>query len=148
MKQVEIIQRRLRATQSRQKSYVNRCRGPLEFETGDHVFLRVSQTTVVGRALRAKKLIPKFIGLYQILHRKIPIAYELALPPQLERLHNIRDELSVELPAALIENTRVKELRGKSIRLVKVIWDSITGDTTWELEDRMREQFPHLFSNE
>ncbi|XP_027351223.1 uncharacterized protein LOC113862333 [Abrus precatorius] len=43
----------------------------------------------VGRALRAKKLTPKFIGPYQILHRRGPVAYELALPPRLSGLHNV-----------------------------------------------------------
>ena len=39
---VKIIRRRLRATQSRQKSYANSRRRSLEFEVGDHVFLKVS----------------------------------------------------------------------------------------------------------
>jgi len=59
----------------------------LEFEAGDHVFLRVTQTTGVGRALRSRKLYPKFLGPYQISRRIGPIAYEIALPPQLANLH-------------------------------------------------------------
>jgi len=48
---------------------------------GDHVFLRVTQTTSVGRALRSRKLSPKFLDPYQILRRIGPVAYEIALPP-------------------------------------------------------------------
>ena len=38
---VELIQKRLLTAQSRQKSYADRRRQPLEFEMGDHVFLKV-----------------------------------------------------------------------------------------------------------
>ena len=38
---VDLIPKRLLTTQSRQKSYVDRRRRPLEFEVGDHVFLKV-----------------------------------------------------------------------------------------------------------
>jgi len=35
----------------------------LEFAARDHVFLRVSRITGVGRALRSRKLSPKFLAL-------------------------------------------------------------------------------------
>ena len=38
---VNLILKGLLTTQSRQKSYVDRQRRPLEFEMGDHVFLKV-----------------------------------------------------------------------------------------------------------
>ena len=38
---VDLIQKRLLMTQSRKKSYADRRRRPLEFEVGDHVFLKV-----------------------------------------------------------------------------------------------------------
>jgi len=63
---VKTIQERMRATQSRQKSYADKRRRPLEFEAGDHVFLRVTPITGVGRVLKSKKLTPRFIGPYQI----------------------------------------------------------------------------------
>ena len=39
---VRIIREKLLTTQSRQKSYADQRRRPLEFQVGDHVFLRVS----------------------------------------------------------------------------------------------------------
>ena len=39
----------------------------------------------------------------------------------------------------------MKSLRGKEIALVKVQWGTEEGDSTWELEDRMRELYPSLF---
>jgi hypothetical protein len=41
---VHHIQSNLKATKAQQESYANRRRRPLEFEAGDHVYLRVSPT--------------------------------------------------------------------------------------------------------
>ena len=38
---VDLIRKRLLTAQSQKKSYVNRWRRPLEFEVGNHVFLKV-----------------------------------------------------------------------------------------------------------
>ena len=64
---VRVIQDRMRATQSRQKSYADKRRRPLEFEAGDHVFLRVTPTGGIGRALKSKKL-----TLDSSVHIKLP----------------------------------------------------------------------------
>ena len=40
---------------------------------------------------------------------------------------------------------KVKELRGRQIPLVRVIWNQANGDTTWELEEKIRGIYPHLF---
>jgi len=45
----------MRATQSRQKSYADKRRRPLEFEARDHVFLRVTPTASIRRALKSRK---------------------------------------------------------------------------------------------
>lgn len=166
---VKIIQERMKTSQSRQKSYADRRRKPLEFQEGDHVFLRVTPTTGVGRVLKSKKLTPKFIGPYQILRRVGSLAYQIALPPNLTGLHDVfhvsqlrrymadsshviapddvqlKENLSFEVPPMSIGDRSVKYLRGKEIRLVKVIWNQATGDATWEREDKMRELHPTLF---
>ena len=41
-KKIRIIKKKMRATQSRQKAYVDQHRRPLEFLVGDKVFLKVS----------------------------------------------------------------------------------------------------------
>jgi len=64
-----MVRDRMQASQSRQKTYADRRRRPLEFAARDHVFLRVTRTTGVGRALRSKKISPKFLGPYQISKR-------------------------------------------------------------------------------
>ena len=162
------IRDRMRTSQSRQKSYADQGRRPLEFEEGEHVFLRVTPTTGVGRAIKSKKLTPKFIGPYQIIRRIGPVAYQIALPPFLSNLHDVfhvsqlrryisdpshviepdvihlRDDLSFEASPARIMDRKAKQLRNKEIQLVKVVWDQKTGDATWELEEKMKTQYPEL----
>ncbi|MCI57811.1 hypothetical protein A2U01_0079062, partial [Trifolium medium] len=48
---IKMIREKIRASQSRQKSYHDKRKKDLEFQEGDHVFLRVTSTTGVGRAL-------------------------------------------------------------------------------------------------
>jgi len=52
---VELIQERMRIAHSKQYSYQDKTRKDLEFEAGDHVFLRVTPWTGVGRALKSQK---------------------------------------------------------------------------------------------
>jgi len=123
----------MQASQSRQKAYADRKRGPLEFAARDHVFLRVTRTNDVGRAFYLTKLSPKFLGLYQISRRIGSVAYEIALPPQLANLHlvfhvsqlrkyvfdsshwleaedvQIREDLTMEVPPVALEDSKVEE---------------------------------------
>jgi len=57
----------MKASHSRQKSYTDKRRKPWEFAVGEHVFLRVALTKVIGRAIKSRKLTPKFVRPYQIL---------------------------------------------------------------------------------
>jgi len=86
---VKLIQEKMKASQSRQKSYHDKRRKDLKFQEGDHVFLRVTPVTGVGRALKSKKLTPRFIGPYQISERIGTVAYRVGLPPHLSNLHDV-----------------------------------------------------------
>ena len=35
------------------------------------------------------KLSPRFIGSYEVIEKVGPVAYRLALPPELEKIHNV-----------------------------------------------------------
>ena len=78
---VSLIRQNLLMTQSRQKSYADMRREPLEFEVGDHVFLKVMPKRGVVRFGKRGKLLPRFIGPFEILERVGTVAYRLALPP-------------------------------------------------------------------
>jgi hypothetical protein len=52
----------------------------------------------------------------------------------------VRDNLTVETLPMRIEDREVKQLRGKEIALVNVIWGGPAGgNVTWELENHMRD---------
>jgi len=167
---VKMIQEKMRASQSRQKSYHDKRRKNIEFQVGDHVFLRVNLVTGVGRALKCRKWTPRFVGPFEIIEKVGVVAYQTALPSSLSNLHDvfhvsqlrknvydashviqvddleIRDNLTVETWPIRIEDRDVKRLRGKEIILVKVIWVEPTGESvTWELESRMKVSYPKLF---
>src|SRR5215813_14059105 len=75
------------AAQNRQKSYADNHRRDLEFQVGDHVFLKTSPLKGITRFDKWGKLSPRFIGPFEILRRVGSRAYELALPPNLDRVH-------------------------------------------------------------
>ena len=86
---IYLIKRRLKAAQDRQKSWADRKRRELEFQIGDHIFLKISPTKGVMRFGRHGKLSPRYIGPFEILNRVGDVAYELALPSDLSKVHNI-----------------------------------------------------------
>ena len=80
VEKVALIKERLKAAQSRHKSYANNRRRDLEFEVGDHVFLKFSPMKSVMRFGIKGKLSPRFVGPFEILERVGTLAYKVALP--------------------------------------------------------------------
>ena len=58
---------------------------------GEKVFLKVSSWRKILRFGKKGKLSPRFIGPYEVLERIGHLAYRLALPPELTKLHNVFD---------------------------------------------------------
>ena len=142
---VQIIQQRLRADSDRQRSYANLKRKDIEYEVGDKVFLKVSPWKKILRFGRKGKLSPRFIGPYEILERVGSVAYRLALPLELAKLHDVfhvsmlrryrsdpshilpiqdiqvqEDFTFEEEPKAILDH-EIKQLRNKQVPLVKVL---------------------------
>ena len=86
---VQIIQQRLKAASDRQKSYADLKRKDIEYVVRDKVFLKVSPWKKLLRFGKKEKLSPRFIGPYEVLERIEPVAYRLALPPELAKLHDV-----------------------------------------------------------
>ena len=86
---IEKIRARMLASQDRQKSYADPKRRNVEFQVGDHVFLRVSPMRGVKRFGKKGKLSPRFVGPFEILERVGQVAYRLALAPALAGVHNV-----------------------------------------------------------
>ncbi|KAK5786146.1 hypothetical protein PVK06_040776 [Gossypium arboreum] len=153
-------------------SYADLKRKEIEYSVGDMVFLKVSPWKKILRFGKKCKLSPRFIGPYRVLKRVGPVAYQLKLPPELDRIHNvfhvsmlrhyrsdpahvvpvteieIQTDLTFEEEPVQILAQDVKILRRKSVPLVKVLWRNHSREeATWELEEAMQQQYPHLFGS-
>ena len=170
---MSLIRQRLLTAQSRQKSYADRRCRPLEFEVGDHVFLKVMPKRGVVRFGKRGKLSPRFIGPFEILERVGTVAYRLALPPSMSGVHEVfqvsllrrytpdpahvvdwgkievdTDGTFEEGPVRIMDS-RDQVLRRKTVRLVKVLWQHRgVEEATWEREDTMQATYPFLFRDE
>ena len=154
---VQVIRQRLKTASDRQKSYANLKRRDIEYNMGDKVFLKVSPWRKILRFGQRGKLSPRFIGSYEILERIGPVAYRLALPSELAKLHDVfhvsmlqryRSDESHILPVQEIQvqedllydeepktilAQEVKQFRNKQVPLVKVLWQHHgREEATWE----------------
>ena len=142
---VAVAKEKLRSARSRQTSYADKHRRTLEFELGEHVFLKISPWKGIRRFGLKGKLSPRYIGPFEILERVGEVAYRLALPPQLAHMHNvfhvsvlrsyqyhplhvvqypfdkIREDLSCEEQAEAILDRQERVMRRKIIPFVKVL---------------------------
>ena len=169
---VDLIRKRLLMAQSQQKSYADRRRRPLEFEVGDHVFLKVMPKRGVVRFGKHGKQSPRYIGPFEIVERVGIVTYQLALPSSLSSVHELfhvsmlrkytldpthvvywgelgvnADEAFEEGPVGIMDS-REQVLRCKTMRLVKLLWHHQgVEEATWEREDTMRATYPFLFED-
>ncbi|XP_058779755.1 uncharacterized protein LOC131653580 [Vicia villosa] len=106
-----------------------------------------------------------------ITERVDDVAYQIELPSSLVNHHDafhvsqlrryiadpshvvqlddvdVRDNLTMEALPLRIEDREVKQLRGKEIVLVKVVWGGPAGgNVMWELESKMKDSYPDLFA--
>jgi hypothetical protein len=164
---VKIIQNNLKAAQSRQKSYTNKRRKPLQFEVGDFVYLKVSPTRGVQRFGIKGKLAPRYIGPFEILETCGPVAYRLQLPAQLAAVHDvfhvsqlrkcikthteIIDSQAIEIESDLsytehpirILDTKERSRRRETVRMFKIQWNHHTEEeATWKIESYLQRNFP------
>ena len=86
---VKMIREILKVATDRQKSYADMKRKDIRYEIGEKVFLKVSPSKKVMRFRKKRKLSPRFIGPYEIIEKVGPVAYILALPLDLEKIHNV-----------------------------------------------------------
>ncbi|XP_031116634.1 uncharacterized protein LOC116020292 [Ipomoea triloba] len=116
------------------------------------------------------ELSPRFIGPYEVLERVGTVAYRLALPAELDRVHDIfhvsqlkkyvydashvippeildlDETLSYEEKPVRIMDSKTRETRRKAVKLVKVCWSNHgVEEATWEMEDEMRRRYLALF---
>ncbi|KAA3484517.1 pol protein [Gossypium australe] len=133
----------LKAATDRQKSYADLKRKDIEFAMGD----------------RNREVESEVYGLYEIIERVGPVAYRLALPPKLEKIHdvfNIRsshvvDPCEVEIQHDLSyfeEPTKILACEVKELRNKKEYCGIVMGlkRLHGRQKELMKSQYPNLFS--
>ena len=83
------IREHIWTTQSRQKSYADRRRWPLELDVSDQVFLKVPPTKGIRRFGVRGKLSARYTEPYEIIEKLNLITYQLDFPINLEHMHNL-----------------------------------------------------------
>ena len=112
---IQLIRERLRTVQSRQKSYADRRRRPLEFQEGDYVFLKVSPKKGVFRFGKKGKLAPIYIEQFEVIKVVGKAAYQFRLLAQLSEVHDVfqvsmlRKCLSDATPVVNLEDIEVQD---------------------------------------
>jgi hypothetical protein len=175
--QVQLIRDRLKAAQSRQKSYTDPKRREVTFNSGDFAYLRVTPLKRMQRFHVKGKLAPRYVGPFKVLGRRGEVSYQLELPPELSEFHDVFhvsqlrrclqvpdkpevfksiDHRSINLnpdltyrqkPLRILEET-VRVTRRRKIKFFKVHWSNHSEEeATWEREDYLRNEFPYLFSS-
>ncbi|KAM2075852.1 hypothetical protein ACFX1X_039204 [Malus domestica] len=167
---VQVIKSNLKAAQDRQKSLADKHATDWKYDVGDWVFLKLSPWKGVVRFGKKGKLSPRYIRPYLITERVGEVAYRLELPPELPKVHDvlhvsmlrhyvsdpshmippqpleINSDLTYDEEPVTLLDWKDKELRNKTVRLVKVLWrNHLVEEATWETDDRIREIYPCLF---
>jgi hypothetical protein len=157
----------LKVAKLRQESYANKRRRPLQFEAGDHVYLKVSPLKGVKRFRVTGKLSPRYIGPFSILDKCGKVAYKLELPPSLAGVHDIfhvsqlkkclKAPVDVILPEVApldtdltypehpirILDQKSRVTRRKTIKFYKIQWSNHTEEeATRESEYFLRSRHP------
>nr|GEW09205.1 putative reverse transcriptase domain-containing protein [Tanacetum cinerariifolium] len=115
--------------QSRQKSYADVRRKPMEFRVGDMVMLKVSPWKGVIRFGKGE------------MSGGRELSYSTRINSTRRQLHFIEE------PMEIMER-EVKQLKQSRIPIVKVRWNSRrVPEYTWEREDLFKRNYPHLFSS-
>jgi hypothetical protein len=134
------------------------------------VYLKVSPIRGMRRFKVKGKLSPRFIGPFMILKQVGLVSYQLELPGHLADVHDVfhvsqlkkcltvpkeqlpmedlivQDDLTyTEYPIKVLD-TLTRVTRNKVIKMCKIQWSHHAEDkATWEREEELRIEFPHLF---
>ena len=86
---MKMIRQRLKVATDRQKSYADLKKKDIQYEIGEKVLLKVSPWKKVMRFGKYFKLSSRFIRPYEVIEKAGSVAYRLALPVELEKIHNV-----------------------------------------------------------
>jgi hypothetical protein len=86
---MQTLRQQIKEAQDRHKSYADPHRVDCSYEVGDRVFLWVKPHKSSIKFGKGDKISPRFMGPFEIVEKKGPVAYRLALPDSLRRIHDV-----------------------------------------------------------
>ncbi|XP_027767909.1 uncharacterized protein LOC114074230 [Solanum pennellii] len=117
------------------------------------------------------KLIPRYVGPYEVLKRVGKVSYELKLPTELSTVHpmfhvsmvrkcisdpmyilpieglGVDEKPSYEEVLVEILDRQVKKLTTKVVASINVLWrNHVVDRATWEAKSIMKSSYPHIFT--
>ena len=126
------------------------------------MLLKVSPWKGINKFGKKGKLNPRYIGTFEILRNVGKVAYEVALPPHIQHIHNVfhvsilkkyhpnsnhvieyelvdfQPNLSYIEHSVEILHRQERILRNKKVVLLKVLWrNPKVEESTWELKNEM-----------
>jgi hypothetical protein len=135
---------------------------------GDHVLLKVKANKSSMKLGNCSKLAAHYCGMFEILERIGPIAYMISLPASMS-IHNVfhvsllkkyipdvnhvinwnviqvKQEGTFQVHMVRIMDWKIKHLQNQDIGLINFQWTWYSPeDATWEHEDEMLAEYPHL----
>jgi hypothetical protein len=134
------------------------------------VYLRVSPIKGVHHFGVKGKLSPRYTGPFKILSQSRGVAFELEMPKELSKVHNVfhasqlrkciktpeetisYDEIELQANLTYVEEPskilaeNCKQLRNRAIKYCKVQWKHHPErEATWETEEELRTAYPDFF---
>ncbi|GKA47633.1 putative reverse transcriptase domain-containing protein [Tanacetum coccineum] len=141
-KKIIQIKQRMQVAHDRQKSYSDLNRKPMEFQVGDKVLEKVGS---VAYNLELPKELSRVHNMFHVSNLKKCYTNE-PLAVLLDGLHFDDKIHFVEEPIEIMDR-EVKRLKRSRIPIIKVRWNSRRGhEFTWEREDQFRKKYPHIFT--
>jgi hypothetical protein len=138
---------------------------------GDHIFFNVKDNRSSLKLGSCAKLVARFCGPFEIVERIGLVSYMIALPtsmfvpnvfhvsllkkyiPDVNHVIDwnviqVEQEGAFQVHPTRILERKVKKLQNRAIGLVNVQWTWYgPEDATWDHEDAMRIEYPHLFED-
>jgi hypothetical protein len=165
------IKQNLKVAEDMHKLYDDKGITHREFKVGDHVFLKVKANISSLKLGNCSMLAAHYCGLFEILERIGPVDYMIALLASMS-VHNlfhvsllkkyildsnhvidwnviqVEQEGAFQVHSIHIMDWKIKQLQNQSIGIVKVQWTWYgPEDATWEHEDAMQVEYPHIFED-
>ena len=118
-----------------------------------------------------RKLLPRYVGPFQIIRQSSKVAYKIQLPPEMSAIFNVfhvsqlkkclrvpkervplgdikleSDKTIEEKPVRVID-TRERVTRSRVVKFYKVMWSNQGSerDAMWEREDYLRDRYKEFY---